>query len=112
MSTETESKPMDFARKAQYLTLDVISDAAYREAFGYLRTDSDMYDFIATVENVFSSALLVTIFPWLNWVLRLSILKAIMPSDKDLLGMGKILGYVIPGFETSMRMRCAYMRFI
>ncbi|KAK0118344.1 hypothetical protein ONS95_012634 [Cadophora gregata] len=92
LSTETETKPMDFARKAQYLTLDVISDAAYREAFGYLRTDSDLYEFIATVENVFSSALMVTIFPWLNWVLRLSILKAIMPSDKDPLGMGKILG--------------------
>jgi hypothetical protein len=92
LSTEVETKPLDFGRKAQYLTLDVISDAAYREAFGYLRTDSDMYDFIATVEGVFASSLMVTIFPWLNWVLRLSILKAVMPSEKDPLGMGMILG--------------------
>ncbi|CZT12580.1 related to pisatin demethylase (cytochrome P450) [Rhynchosporium agropyri] len=92
LSTEQESRPMDFGRKAQYLTLDVISDAAYREAFGYLRTDSDLYDFIATVENVFSSALMITIFPWLNWVLRLRIMKAAMPTDKDPSGMGAILG--------------------
>ncbi|KAL2061574.1 hypothetical protein VTL71DRAFT_6951 [Oculimacula yallundae] len=92
LSTEAETKPMDFARKAQYLTLDVISDAAYREAFGYLRTDSDMYEFIATVESVFSSALMITVFPWLNSILSLSIMKAVMPTEKDPLGMGKILG--------------------
>ncbi|KAL3426423.1 cytochrome P450 [Phlyctema vagabunda] len=91
-STDTQAKPMDFGRKVQYFTLDIISDLAYREPFGYLATDSDLYDYIAEVEKVFASALMVTIFPWLNWVLRLSILKAAMPSEKDPLGLGKILG--------------------
>lgn len=92
LSTESESKPMDFARKIQYFTLDVISDVAYREPFGYMATDSDLYDYISIVEGVFASALMVTIFPWLNWILRLPIMKAVMPSHTDPLGLGKILG--------------------
>ena len=83
---------MDFGRKVQYFTLDVISDVAYREPFGYMATDSDMYSYISIVEQVFASALMVTIFPWLNWVLQLSIMKAVMPSEKDPLGVGKVLG--------------------
>lgn len=83
---------MGFGRKVQYFALDVISDVAYREPFGYMATDSDLYDYISIVESVFASALMVTIFPWLNWVLRLRILKAALPSEKDPLGLGKILG--------------------
>jgi hypothetical protein len=57
-----------------------------------MATDSDLYHYISMVESVFASALMVTIFPWLNWFLRLSIVKAAMPSEKDPLGMGKMLG--------------------
>jgi hypothetical protein len=38
-TTSGEFKPMDFGRKAQYFTLDVISVAAFGKAFGYLATD-------------------------------------------------------------------------
>jgi hypothetical protein len=93
LSTNTETKPLDFGRKAQYFTLDVISDVAYREPFGFLASDSDMHDYIKEAEKVLPAALMVTIFPILNWVLQLSILKAVLPSDKDPLGMGKIIGY-------------------
>lgn len=85
---------MDFGRKAQYFTLDVISDAGYREPFGYLATDSDVHGYIEETEKVFTSALMVTIFPWLNWVLRLPIVQAALPSEKDPLGLGRILGYI------------------
>ncbi|KUJ10127.1 cytochrome P450 [Mollisia scopiformis] len=92
LSTDSESKPLDFGRKAQYFTLDVISDVAYREPFGFLAADRDLYDYIKEAEKVLPAALMVTIFPVLNWVLQLSILKAALPSDKDPLGMGKIIG--------------------
>jgi hypothetical protein len=83
---------MDFGRKAQYFTLDTISDVSYREPFGYMATDSDLYEYISIVESVFVAALMVTIFPSLNWLLGLRILKAALPSDKDPLGIGKITG--------------------
>jgi hypothetical protein len=61
LSTYSENKPMDFGRKVQYFTLDIISDVAYREPFGYMATDSDMYGYISAVEQVFVSALMVLV---------------------------------------------------
>jgi hypothetical protein len=92
LSSDSENKPLDFGRKAQYFTLDTISDVSYREPFGYLATDSDLYEYISIVENVFVAALMVTIFPSLNWLLGLPIMKVILPSDNDPLGIGKITG--------------------
>jgi hypothetical protein len=98
LSTDKENKPFDFGRKAQYFTLDIISDVAYREPFGFMETDSDLYDYTKIVESVFVAAAMVTIFPWINWILNLSIMKAVLPSDEDLLGIGKIQGYAISLF--------------
>lgn len=92
LSTDLENKPMDFGRKAQYFTLDTISDVSYREPFGYMATDSDLYQYISIVESVFVAALMVTIFPSLNWFLGLPILKFALPSAGDALGIGKITG--------------------
>jgi hypothetical protein len=92
LSNDSQNKPFDFGRKAQFFTLDVISDLAYREPFGYLTADLDLYDYVQIVESVFVAALMVTIFPWLNWVLGLRILKFALPSDRDALGIGKITG--------------------
>lgn len=92
LSTDLVNKPMDFGRKSQYFTLDVISDVSYRQPFGYMATDSDMYNYISVVESVFVAALMVTIYPWLNKILGLSIFKSALPSDQDPMGLGKILG--------------------
>lgn len=101
LSTESQNKSMDFGRKAQYFTLDSMSDLAYREPFGFMATDSDMYDYLKVVESVFVAAAMVTIFPWINSLLNLRIMKAILPSDKDPLGLGKIIGYCPSPFSES-----------
>lgn len=93
-SSDSESKPFDFGRKAQYLTLDVISDVAFGEPFGFLATDSDVHGYIKTTEENLPAIIMVTVLPWLNWLLQSPILKALLPSDKDQLGLGKIMGFV------------------
>ncbi|KDN67099.1 putative cytochrome P450 [Colletotrichum sublineola] len=47
----SEDKPFDFGAKAQYFTLDVISDLAFGEPFGDLTTDSDVHEYIRTMEE-------------------------------------------------------------
>jgi len=89
---ESGSKPFDFARKTQYLTLDVITHIAFGKAFGYLTTDSDLYEYIKTVEETIGSAMMVTILPWINWILQTKIMKSVLPDEKDPTGFGKILG--------------------
>ncbi|KAK1543408.1 hypothetical protein CPAR01_04041 [Colletotrichum paranaense] len=44
-------KPFDFGRKAHFFTLDVISDLAFGEPFGFVASDSDMYEYIKTTEE-------------------------------------------------------------
>ncbi|KEZ44049.1 hypothetical protein SAPIO_CDS3787 [Scedosporium apiospermum] len=92
LSTDTDYRPLDFGRKAQYFTLDVISNVAFGEPFGFLATDSDVHRYIQTTEENLPAIILVTILPWINWALRLPIVKSVLPSDKDTIGLGKIIG--------------------
>ncbi|KAM0321505.1 hypothetical protein ACHAQA_010073 [Verticillium albo-atrum] len=47
------NRPFDFGRKAQYFTLDVISDLAYGDPFGFLDKDADQYSYIRIAEGQF-----------------------------------------------------------
>ncbi|KAF8865177.1 hypothetical protein BDZ45DRAFT_796971 [Acephala macrosclerotiorum] len=66
------------------------SDLAYRKAFGYLVTDSDVYDYIKTVEETLPAAMMVSVLPWINWVLQTRMVKRFLPYEKDLIGFGKL----------------------
>ena len=83
---------MDFGRKAQYFTLDVISSVAFGKAFGYLATDGDVYDCVGTTEEVLPAVMMVTVLPWINWLLQSPIVKSVLPSDKDQLDLVKSWG--------------------
>ena len=41
---EYSGKVMDFARLAQYFTMDGLSKIAFGSAFGYLEANEDLYD--------------------------------------------------------------------
>lgn len=92
LSTAKESKLFDFGRKAQYFTLDVISNVAYGQPFGFLSTDSDVHEYIKTTEENLPAIIMVTVLPWLNWLLQLPIMKSVLPSETDQIGLGKIIG--------------------
>ncbi|EXJ92137.1 hypothetical protein A1O3_00687 [Capronia epimyces CBS 606.96] len=92
LSTDTEYRPIDFARKAQYLTLDIIGDIGFGRAFGYLDEDKDMFSYISTTEATIPMIILVGAFPWLAKVVQSPLLKAFLPKDTDAYGLGKIMG--------------------
>jgi hypothetical protein len=96
LTTDLEYRPVDFGRKTQYLTLDVISDVAYGEPFGFLDRDDDVFDYLKTTSAYIPVVMLVTVLPWLNLVLQSRLMKGILPSEKDLFGMGKIIASVLP----------------
>ncbi|KAK1755440.1 cytochrome P450 [Echria macrotheca] len=92
LSTNADYRPLDFGRKAQYFTLDVISNVAYGEPFGFLATDSDVHEYIQTTEENLPAIIMVSVLPWLNKALQSPLLKSLLPSDKDPIGLGKIMG--------------------
>ncbi|KAM0421938.1 hypothetical protein ACHAPD_000379 [Fusarium lateritium] len=85
-------KPVDLGRRAQFFTLDVISDLAFGEPFGFLETDSDVYKYIQITEETLPAVMVTTVIPWLVKVLSSPLFKSLLPSEKDRLGFGKLMG--------------------
>ena len=95
VSTPGNPRPFDFGRKAQYFTLDVISDIAYSEPFGCLPSDSDILGYIQAVEENMPMIMFVSTMPKLNWILKTPLMRFFLPSDKDQLGFGRVMGCVL-----------------
>ncbi|KAI4913672.1 hypothetical protein J4E90_005392 [Alternaria incomplexa] len=90
LSTATRHEPVDLASKIQYLTLDVISKIGFGKAFGDIKADADLDDYISAGRvglaiMVFTGALGLT--PYLHWP---PIARMLGPSDKDKSGYGKM----------------------
>ncbi|KND92746.1 Pisatin demethylase [Tolypocladium ophioglossoides CBS 100239] len=85
------NRPFDFGRKAQYFTLDVISDLAFGEPFGDMATDSDVHEYISTIETAAPTYIVATVLPWLIAVLSSPLFKWMIPSEKDVVGLGRIM---------------------
>ncbi|KAB5554850.1 pisatin demethylase [Coniochaeta sp. 2T2.1] len=90
-----KNKAFDFGRKCQYLTLDILSDIAYSDPFGFLESDSDRFDYIKTIEENFPTIIVVTVLPWIITMMRFPLFKMVpglLPTEKDRLGLGKVMG--------------------
>ena len=92
ISTDFNFKPFDFGRTASYFTLDTISTVAFGTPFGDLPTNSDVHKYIKTTEESVPVIILVTVIPWLSKLMQTSIMKTFFPSEKDKIGLGKIIG--------------------
>jgi hypothetical protein len=94
LSTDTAYKPVDFAPKSQFFTLDVISDIAFGNSFGNLEADKDVFSYIKATEEIFPMMILLGTFPWLAQVFFTRPFKSLLPSDTDTVGMGKLMGFL------------------
>ncbi|KAI9769905.1 MAG: hypothetical protein M1839_003306 [Geoglossum umbratile] len=86
-------RPVDFARKAQFFTLDVITDIAFGEPFGDLVADKDVHEYLTTVDRMMVAIRWVAVFPALVDVLAIPwIGRTLLPSAGDDFGIGKVMG--------------------
>ncbi|GAB1319333.1 hypothetical protein MFIFM68171_09543 [Madurella fahalii] len=92
LSAPTETKAFDLAQKIQYFTADTIGDIAFGKAIGFLENDTDMYDYLKTSAEGFPFFMVLSLFPWLMYVLGLDTVKKYLPSAGDSVGMGRIMG--------------------
>ncbi|KAK5652901.1 hypothetical protein OQA88_9378 [Cercophora sp. LCS_1] len=99
LSAPTETKAFDLAQKVQYFTADTIGDIAFGKPIGFLQSDTDMYDYLKTSAEGFPFFTMLSLFPWLMHILALDFVKKYMPSAKDTVGMGRIMG--LAGAETT-----------
>ena len=103
LSTEHCAKTMDFAKKIQYFTLDVISAVGFGEPFGHLRADADVNEYVKAGEiglAVTSAGLALG----LTWFLQLPLVaRALGPSETDVVGFGRMIAYARTIIDTRLR---------
>jgi hypothetical protein len=97
LSTVDSYRPIDFGEKASFFTLDVISELAFGEAFGYLDADGDVYDYLKTTKTFIPIMMVLSNIPSLATLLQSRLFRGLMPSDSDKLGFGAFIGYVLQG---------------
>jgi cytochrome P450 len=109
ISTSTEFKPVDFARKAQYLTLDIIAAIAFGGEFGFLERDEDVFKYIETTEQTIPLMIMCASFPWISSLIASPLFKPLMPKKTDTYGLGRIMGaarhFVAERFEADAKPR-------
>lgn len=83
---------LDFADFSSFLTMDVISRAAFGEEFGHLRTDSDVTGFLAHLREQWPMVSLVNETPFLRSLFYSKIyLRLFGPNITDQTGFGKLM---------------------
>jgi cytochrome P450 len=84
---------MDFARLAQYFTLDVLSKIAFGSAFGYLEANEDLYDYNKTSTEFLPILEMITNHPSIRSIMTSRLVQALAaPKGTDKIGQGRILG--------------------
>lgn len=92
ISSGSDFRPMDLARKTSFFTLDVISDIAYGKPFGCLAADTDVNEYLQTTEEQCPRILFAANFPWLVQLLGSPLFRSLLPSTKDAIGFGRVMG--------------------
>lgn len=90
---------MDLARKAQFVTLDIITDLAFDVPFGDIDSDEDIHLYIQSTEETMQAAIMLSTIPAMNSFLNLPIVgDMIFPSSKDKTGPGRLIRFVLHKF--------------
>jgi cytochrome P450 len=92
LSTDANSKPVDFARKIQYFTLDVISDIGFGEPFGDLRADRDVNDYVKAGEMGLAITSIGMALGLTGFLQTPFIARSLGPSEDDVVGFGRMIG--------------------
>lgn len=90
-TTEDASVRMEFARKVQYFTSDVMSKLSFDAKFHDLRDDNDNLGYIHEVETIYPNIFPVGVIPEvLEFLTKAGVLDLLTPSENSKLGLGRV----------------------
>jgi hypothetical protein len=91
LSTSKNCSPIDLAQKNLYFTLDVISDLAFGQSFGYLKEDGDVFDYIKITNSYIPVMLVLANVPLIADLLHSQFFRRFLPKESDKLGVGAFI---------------------
>ena len=94
-------RPMDLAAKAQFFTLDVISDVSFGAPFGFLAEDKDLFQYNEINASAVPVMNMLQAMPWLSNIVYRWPFRLALPSDGDNVGFGRLMGFVPSSSHTT-----------
>ncbi|KAL8379432.1 hypothetical protein RB599_009017 [Gaeumannomyces hyphopodioides] len=85
-------RPVDIARKVQYLTLDIISSLAFGRPLGNLAADADALGYIHTMESNMVIMMTLALCPYIFLPLQSRLLSWMVPNARGMAGIGDVMG--------------------
>ncbi|KAI1984421.1 hypothetical protein LOZ51_006664 [Ophidiomyces ophidiicola] len=97
LSEDSETKVFDIARRIQFLAVDTITHLCFGKPLGCIKTDTDMFNFLSTIETqlpiVQHFSVILEFNTLLLWMAGIPLIrKLILPSASDKTGVGVIMG--------------------
>ena len=96
VSSASETIKFDMACSIQYLTTDLITQLCFGEPFGFVKTHSDVFNFLETLESrlpiVEKFTVLVEINTLISFIAATPLLNRVLPQPTDKDGIGRITG--------------------
>ncbi|TQV97454.1 benzoate 4-monooxygenase cytochrome P450 [Cordyceps javanica] len=91
------TRSFDIARRIQFFTIDTITHLCFGKPMGFVASDSDKHNFIATIEMQLPIVQHFSVLLFLNTLLRLVsavpfMRRLVVPSSADKMGIGTIMG--------------------
>ncbi|KAK4176254.1 cytochrome P450 [Triangularia setosa] len=103
VSTPGKLCPFDLCAKTHFFSLDVISDASFGKAFGFLVKDRDLHQFIEINDSAVPIMNILQAVPsWTNIIYRWPFNLA-LPKDGDGVGFGRLMGLAKGSVEERLR---------
>jgi len=85
-------RPLELSTRAQFFSLDVISDLSFGKAFGFLVEDKDLFQYNEINDSAIPIMNMLQAMPWLTNIVYRWPFKLALPSDQDNVGFGRLMG--------------------
>ncbi|KAH8810968.1 cytochrome P450 [Xylogone sp. PMI_703] len=93
LSSDLVHSPVNFGKITQYFTLDSLTKIAYGEAFGFLKHDDDIFDYIKISESLLPWVAFAAAVPPSRYFFDTKWMRILFgPSPTDKGGAGKLMG--------------------
>ncbi|KAK7715154.1 hypothetical protein SLS64_003851 [Diaporthe eres] len=92
LSTDNETRPMDWGSVAEYFTLDTLSKVSYGKSFGCIQANRDVHDFVESSKAGMKFMSLCAEVPILRAILTSKFVLALIgPKTTDTKGIGPLM---------------------
>lgn len=84
---------MDLSQVTSFFTLDVISQIAFGQTFGFLDRDEDPFGYLKNLEQFLPAIIVFGVYSELTKILKMPLMKAALPKSTDKRGLGRVMGF-------------------